>query len=122
MRIACDVVFGEGRGWAWDKAVDDGSTSTNSDFVVEYAHFEEAELSVTKHVYPSSGIATSSGESSADTAGHAPFAYAGAPYTYSDVHASKLNTASLGLQRASPGGVRHAALQRRGPRRRVPRR
>jgi hypothetical protein len=26
----------------WGKAVDDGSTSTIGDFIVEYAHFEEA--------------------------------------------------------------------------------
>jgi hypothetical protein len=37
-----DVVFGEGRGWAWDKAVDDGSTPTYDDFTVEYVHFEGA--------------------------------------------------------------------------------
>jgi hypothetical protein len=27
-RTTRDVVFDEGRGWAWDKAVDDGSTPT----------------------------------------------------------------------------------------------
>jgi hypothetical protein len=27
-----NVVFDEGRGWAWDKAVDDGTTPTYSDF------------------------------------------------------------------------------------------
>ncbi|KAJ1262221.1 hypothetical protein BS78_09G090300, partial [Paspalum vaginatum] len=31
-----------GRGWAWDKAVDDGSTPTYNDFTVEYVHFEGA--------------------------------------------------------------------------------
>jgi hypothetical protein len=35
-----DVVFDEGRGWAWDKAVDDGSTPTYDNFTVEYVHFE----------------------------------------------------------------------------------
>jgi transposase InsO family protein len=30
-----DVVFNEGRGWAWDKAVDDGSTPTYDNFIVE---------------------------------------------------------------------------------------
>ena len=24
VRVACDVMFDEGRGWAWDKVVDDG--------------------------------------------------------------------------------------------------
>ena len=24
VRVLCDVVFDEGRGWAWDKVVDDG--------------------------------------------------------------------------------------------------
>jgi hypothetical protein len=37
-----DIVLDEGRGWAWDKAVDDGSTSTYDNFTVEYAHFEGA--------------------------------------------------------------------------------
>jgi hypothetical protein len=37
-----DVVFDEGRGWIWDKAVDDGSTSTSGNFTVEYVHFERA--------------------------------------------------------------------------------
>ncbi|WVZ89813.1 hypothetical protein U9M48_036172 [Paspalum notatum var. saurae] len=40
VRTARDVVFDEGRGWAWDKAVDDGSTY--DDFTVEYIHFERA--------------------------------------------------------------------------------
>src|SRR6185437_14231234 len=42
VRTARDVVFDEGRGWAWDKAVDDGSTPTYDDFTVEYVHFEGA--------------------------------------------------------------------------------
>ena len=37
---ACGVVFDEGRGWAWDKAVDDGSALTYDDFTIEYVHFE----------------------------------------------------------------------------------
>ncbi|WVZ87756.1 hypothetical protein U9M48_034345 [Paspalum notatum var. saurae] len=42
VRTSRDVVFDEGRGWAWDKAVDDGSTPTYDDFTVEYIHFERA--------------------------------------------------------------------------------
>jgi hypothetical protein len=42
VRMARDVVFNEGRGWAWNKAVDDDSTPTHDDFTVEYVHFEEA--------------------------------------------------------------------------------
>jgi hypothetical protein len=42
VRTTRDVVFGEGRGWAWDKAVDDGSTPTYDNFTVEYVHFEGA--------------------------------------------------------------------------------
>jgi hypothetical protein len=42
VRTARDVVFDEGRGWAWDKAVDDGSAPTYDDFTVEYVHFEGA--------------------------------------------------------------------------------
>jgi hypothetical protein len=42
VRIVRDVVFDKGRGWVWDKVVDDGSTSTINDFVVEYLHFDGA--------------------------------------------------------------------------------
>jgi hypothetical protein len=35
-------VFDEGRGWAWDKAVDDGSTPTYDNFTAEYIHFKGA--------------------------------------------------------------------------------
>jgi len=38
VRTARDV-FNGGRGWAWDKAVDNGSTSTYDDFTVEHVHF-----------------------------------------------------------------------------------
>jgi hypothetical protein len=41
VRTTCDVVFDEGRGWAWDKAVDDGSTPTY-DFTIKYVHFDGA--------------------------------------------------------------------------------
>jgi hypothetical protein len=37
-----DVVFDEGRGWTWDKAVDNSSTLTYDNFTVEYVHFEGA--------------------------------------------------------------------------------
>jgi hypothetical protein len=37
-----DVVFDEGRGWIWDKAVDDDSTPTSDNFIIEYIHFEGA--------------------------------------------------------------------------------
>jgi hypothetical protein len=40
VRTTRDVVFDEGRGWAWDKPVDDGSTPTYDNFTVEYVHFE----------------------------------------------------------------------------------
>jgi hypothetical protein len=42
VRTTRDVVFDEGRGWIWDKAVDDGSTPTYDNFTVEYIHFEGA--------------------------------------------------------------------------------
>jgi hypothetical protein len=42
VRMARDVVFDEGRGWTWDKAVDDGTTTTYDDFTIEYVHFEGA--------------------------------------------------------------------------------
>jgi hypothetical protein len=37
-----DVVFDEGQGWVWDKAVDDDSTLMYDNFDVEYIHFEGA--------------------------------------------------------------------------------
>jgi transposase InsO family protein len=40
VRTTRDIVFDEGRGWAWDKAVNDGSTLTYDNFTVEYVHFE----------------------------------------------------------------------------------
>jgi hypothetical protein len=42
VRTTHDVVFDEGRGWAWDKAVDDGSTPMYDNFTVEYVHFKGA--------------------------------------------------------------------------------
>jgi hypothetical protein len=41
VRIAHDVVLNNGRGWARDKVVDNGSTLMISDFIVEYIHFED---------------------------------------------------------------------------------
>jgi hypothetical protein len=35
-----EVVFDEGRGWTWDKVVDNGSTLTYDNFTIEYVHFE----------------------------------------------------------------------------------
>jgi hypothetical protein len=40
VRMACDVVFDEGRGWTWAKMVDDGTTPTYEDFIVDYVHYE----------------------------------------------------------------------------------
>jgi hypothetical protein len=42
VRTTLDVVFDEGRGWIWDKAMDGGSTPTSDNFTVEYVHFEGA--------------------------------------------------------------------------------
>ncbi|KAM0824008.1 hypothetical protein ACQ4PT_016362 [Festuca glaucescens] len=42
VRTSRDVVFTEGRGWAWGKAVEGSSPSTYDDFIVEYVHFEAA--------------------------------------------------------------------------------
>jgi hypothetical protein len=42
VRTTCNVVFDEGWGWAWDKAVDDGSTLTYDNFTIEYVHFKGA--------------------------------------------------------------------------------
>jgi hypothetical protein len=40
VRTTHDVVFDEGQGWAWDKAVDDDSTPTYDNFTIEYVHFK----------------------------------------------------------------------------------
>jgi hypothetical protein len=42
VRTVRDIVFDEGRGWAWDKVVDDDTTLTYDDFSIEYVHFEGA--------------------------------------------------------------------------------
>jgi hypothetical protein len=42
VRMTRDTVFDKGRGWVWDKAVDDVSTLTYDDFTVEYVHFKGA--------------------------------------------------------------------------------
>ncbi|KAK1648208.1 hypothetical protein QYE76_066013 [Lolium multiflorum] len=42
VRTSRDVVFNEGRGWAWGKAAEESSTPTYDDFIVEYIHFEAA--------------------------------------------------------------------------------
>jgi hypothetical protein len=42
VRTTRDIVFDEGRGWAWDKAVDDGSTPTYDNITIEYVHFKGA--------------------------------------------------------------------------------
>jgi hypothetical protein len=42
VRTTHDVVFDEGRRWAWDKTVDDGSPPTYDNFTVMYVHFEGA--------------------------------------------------------------------------------
>jgi hypothetical protein len=42
VRTTPDVVFDEGRGWAWDKTVDDSSTPTYDNFTVKYVHFKGA--------------------------------------------------------------------------------
>jgi hypothetical protein len=41
VRMTHDVVFDEGRGWSWYKAVDDDTTPMYDDFI-EYVHFEGA--------------------------------------------------------------------------------
>jgi hypothetical protein len=40
VRMAHDVVFDEGRGWTWGKMVDDMTTPTYDDFIVDYVHCE----------------------------------------------------------------------------------
>jgi hypothetical protein len=42
VRTTRDVVFDEEQGWAWDKAVHDGSTPTYDNFTIEYVHFKGA--------------------------------------------------------------------------------
>lgn len=39
VRVAHDVVFDEGRGWAWDKMAEYGLAAALHDFTVEYASF-----------------------------------------------------------------------------------
>ena len=62
VRVAHDVVFDEGRGWAWDKAVDDGSTTALRDFTVKYAWARGAEEAqgASSSMYGSSSLASTS--------------------------------------------------------------
>jgi transposase InsO family protein len=131
VRTTRDVVFDEGRGWTWDKAVDDGSTPTYDNFTVEYVHFEGAGgvgSSSTKHVYPSPRAYTdlSATLSSQDLGCNDIFTTTttvGAPkHSSSDGHPSGHVYSSTSSRRAQPGGVRYPALSRRGAYRRVLRR
>jgi hypothetical protein len=128
VRTTRDVVFDEGRGWTWDKAVDDGSTPTYDNFTVEYVHFEGAwgvGNSSTEHVYPSPRASTdlSAMLSSHDLGCNDVFATtttAGAPmHSSSDGHPSKHVYSNTSSRRAQPGGVHYPALSRRGVHRRV---
>jgi hypothetical protein len=40
VRTTHNIVFDEGQGWGWDKAVDDDSTPSYDNFIVEYVHFK----------------------------------------------------------------------------------
>ena len=76
VRTARDDVFDEGRGWAWDKAVDDGSAPTYDDFTIKYVHFEGAGgvgSSSLPSAYPGPRASTDSG--ARHTCGTTPFSY-----------------------------------------------
>jgi hypothetical protein len=112
-----DVVFDEGRGWTWDKAVDDSSTPMYDNFTVEYIHFEGPEA-VGSSLPPS--MSTPVPEPPPTSALRCP---AGAPMHSSSVgHPSGHVYFSTSSRRAQPDGVRYPALSRRGAHRCVLRR
>jgi hypothetical protein len=111
-----DVMFDEGRGWTWDKAVDDSSTPTYDNFTVEYVHFEGARGA-------DSSLPLSATMSSHDLGCNDVFtttAIAGASmHSSSNGHPSGHIYFSTSSRRAQPGGVRYPALSRRGAHQRV---
>ena len=113
VRMARDVVFDEGRGWAWGKAVDDGSAPTYDDFTVEYVHFEGA------------GGVGSSSSLSVPTLVHEPPPTSAAPpqpaTPRTPVPIATPPGTSTSTPRAEHNPVEFATpLSRRGARRRVP--
>ena len=133
MRTARDVVFDEGRGWAWNKAVDDGSAPTYDDFTVEYAYpgWGSRQLFFAERAYPGPRASTDSG--ARHTGGTTLFScdsgcaeFLGCTTTAGDAAHSSTDSHSSGHAYSStcsqPGGVRYSALSRRGAHRRVPRR
>jgi hypothetical protein len=136
VRTARDVVFDEGRGWAWDKAVDDGATPTY-DFTIEYVHFEGAggvgnsspsrstpALKSPPTPAPHSPALATTSSSPPRTPATTPATASSSPPripapTVPSPRNVLFDTSSC---RARPSGARDPALPRRGARRRVLRR
>jgi hypothetical protein len=119
VRTMHDVVFDEGRGWAWDKAVDDGSTPTYDNCTVEYVHFEgargvDSSLSLSMSTHPRASTDLSATLSSYDLGCNEVFTTtttAGNPMHSSiDGHPSGHVHSDTSSCRAQPGGVRYSAL------------
>jgi hypothetical protein len=126
VRTTRDVVFNEGRGWAWDKAVDDGSTLMYNNFTVEYIHFKRAEGVGSSH--PPS-MSTPSPRSSTDLSTTLSIHDLGCNEVFATtttagdpMHSSIDDYSDISSCRAQPGGVCYSALPRRGAHRHIPRR
>jgi hypothetical protein len=130
VRTTRDVVFDEGRGWIWDKAMDGGSTPTSDNFTVEYVHFKGAG-GVGSSLPPS--MSTPVPESPPTSALRCPATTSTAtmsspPPPQSLPHALQQRRPPLRARllqhqlTSSPARVRYPALSRRGAHRRVLRR
>jgi hypothetical protein len=104
-----DVVFNEGRGWTWDKVVDDGSTPTYDNFTVEYIHFEGAR-GVDNSLSPSMSTLVDNGHDLGCNEVFATTTTAGDPmHSSSDSHPSgHVHSDTSSCQ--EPNGVRYSAL------------
>jgi hypothetical protein len=128
VRTMRDILFDEGRGWTWDKAVDDGSTPTYDNFTVEYVHFEGAggvgssfppSTSTPVPDPPPTSALRCPTTTSAATMSSSPPPQSVPLHSSSDGHPSGHVYSSTSSCRAQPSGVRHLDLSRRGAHRRV---
>jgi hypothetical protein len=137
VRTARDVVFDEGRGWAWDMAVDNGTTPTYGDFTIEYVHFEGAGgvgNSSPSRSYPSPQVSTDSSATLSSSGYNELFTTTHSSHDsgYTELFATTYSSTDGTLSgnvlsdtsscRARPSGARDPDLPRRGARRRVLRR
>jgi hypothetical protein len=118
-----DDVFNEGRGWAWDKAVDNGSTLTYDDFTVEHVHFVGARGvgSSSSPSMPTSAPKSPSTPMSCTPTPHSPATTSAAPNPSltppqpAMPHALASTTTLPGMSSPAPAHVEHNPLEFASP-------